>query len=182
MSALSTHDDLETDAAGAGVEFGRSTEAFPVARIGDMVLAMLPLAEGEAYLASACFVRRPLNELKRADFYGHDGRLADEDEFRRRVHETAEHRRELNALGRVQTRMAASTPSSTAMPARIRRGLSRNCRRPASGVASSGRLGVIDVAGMVDPLRHSFTFSRSLSSFMNSPISRKCRYTDANRT
>lgn len=110
MSALSTHDDLEIDAAGAGIEFGQSAEGFPVARIGDIALAMLPLADGGAYLASACFVRRPLNELRRVDFYGHDGRLADEDEFRRRVHETAQHRRELHALGRVQTRMAASTP------------------------------------------------------------------------
>lgn len=110
MSALSTHDDFETVGAGAGVEFGQSADGLPVARIGDIVLAMLSLADGGAYLASACFVRRPLVELKRDDFYGHDGRLTDEDEFRRRVHETAEHRRELHALGRVQTRMAASTP------------------------------------------------------------------------
>jgi len=118
MSALSTHDDFETDGARAGVEFGQSAEGFPVARIGDMVLAMLPLADG-AYLGSACFVRRPLTELKRADFYGHDGRLTDEDEFRGRVHETAGHRRELHALGRVQTRMAASTPWGSSQLATI---------------------------------------------------------------
>lgn len=110
MSALSTNDNNETDADGAEVEFGESAEAFPVARIGDMVLAMLPLADGGAYLASAWSVPRPPNELRRADFHGHGGRLADEDEFRRRVHETAAHHRELHALGRVQTRMAASTP------------------------------------------------------------------------
>jgi len=110
MSALSTHDDFETDANGAVVEFGQSAEGFPVARIGDIVLAMLPIADGSACLASACFVRRPFCELRRADFYGHEGRLADEDEFRRRVHETAEHRPELQALGRIQTKMAASTP------------------------------------------------------------------------
>jgi hypothetical protein len=119
MSALFTHDDFETDAAGSGVEFGQSAEGFPVARIGDMVLAMLPLAHGGAYLGSACFVRRPLNDLRRADFYGYDGRLADEDEFRRRVHETAEHRRELHALGRVQTRMSATTPWGSSQLATI---------------------------------------------------------------
>ena len=119
MSALSTNDDLETDAAGAGVEFGQSAEGFPVARIGDIVVAMVPLADGSAYLASACFVRRPFSELRRADFYGHEGRLAEEDEFRRRVHETAEHRRELHALGRVQTRMAASTPWGSSQLATI---------------------------------------------------------------
>lgn len=119
MSALSTNDNFETDAPGACVEFGQSAEGFHVARIGDMVLAMMPLADGGAYLASACFVRRPLNELKRADFYGHDGRLADENEFRRRVHETAEHSRELHALGRVQTRMSASTPWGSSQLATI---------------------------------------------------------------
>lgn len=119
MSALSTNDELESDAAGAGVEFGQSAEGYPVARIGDIVLAMLPLPDSGAYLASACFVRRPLNELRRADFYGHDGRLADETEFRRRVQETAEHRRELHALGRVQTRMSASTPWGSSQLATI---------------------------------------------------------------
>lgn len=110
MSALSTNDNFETDPIGAGVEFGRSADGFSVARVGDIVLAMVPLAAGGAYLASACFVSRPLVELKRDDFFGHDGRLANEDQFRRRVQETAEHRRELHALGRVQTRMVASTP------------------------------------------------------------------------
>lgn len=119
MSALSTHDDLETDAAGADIEFGKNAEGLPVARVGDVVLAMIPLADGSAYLASACFVRRPLSELKRADFYGHDGRLTDEDEFRRRVLETAKNRRELHALGRVQTRMGASTPWGSSQLATI---------------------------------------------------------------
>jgi hypothetical protein len=119
MSALSNHDHFETDAAGAGVEFGQSADGFSVARIGDIVLAMLSLADGGAYLASACFVSRPLVELNRDDFYGHDGRVADEDEFRRRVHETAQHRRALLALGRVQTRMSASTPWGSSQLATI---------------------------------------------------------------
>ena len=119
MSALSTNNNNESDAAGADIEFGESAEGFPVARIGDIVLAMIPLVDGGAHLASACFVCRPLDELKRGDFYGHDGRLADEQEFRRRVHETAEHRRELDALGRVQTRMAASTPWGSSQLATI---------------------------------------------------------------
>ena len=119
MSAISTNDNFETDAAGACVEFGQSAEGFLVARVGDIVLAMVPLADGGAYLASACFVRRPLDEFKRADFYGHDGRLANEHEFRRRVHETAEHRRELHALGRVQTAIAASTPWGSSQLATI---------------------------------------------------------------
>ena len=119
MSALSTNDERDNVTAGNEIEFGQSAEAFPVARIGDMVLAMLPLREGAAFLASTWRVSRPLSELRRADFYGHDGRLADEGEFRRRVHETAEHRRELHSLGRVQTRMAAGTPWGSSQLATI---------------------------------------------------------------
>ena len=93
-----------------GVEFGRSNEGFADARLGDLLLAMLPRANGGWFLASAWRVARPLSELKRADFYGHDGDLADEAAFRARVLETAEHQRELSALQRVQTRMVCSTP------------------------------------------------------------------------
>ena len=39
-------------------------------------------------------------------------------------------------------------------------------------------IGVTEAAMLYDSL----AFSRSLSSFMNSPMSRKCRYTEANRT
>lgn len=94
----------------SGVEFATSADGLPVARIGDLVLAMVTSYSGSAFLASAAFVRRPLAELTRADFIGHDGRVADETEFRMRVVETAGHKRDLAALNRVQTRMSASTP------------------------------------------------------------------------
>ncbi|WKL23720.1 hypothetical protein QYR00_24810 (plasmid) [Agrobacterium tumefaciens] len=94
----------------SGVEFANSADGLPVARIGDLVLAMVTSYSGFAFLASAAFVRRPLAELTRADFIGHDGRVADETEFRMRVVETAGHKRDLAALNRVQTRMSASTP------------------------------------------------------------------------
>lgn len=94
----------------SGVEFGVSADGFPVARIGDITLAMLPLNEGGGFLASAWNVRRPLCELTRTDFYSHEGRLTDEAAFRSRVLETAEHKRELAQLNRVQTRTSCSTP------------------------------------------------------------------------
>src|SRR5690606_21685713 len=72
--------------------------------------AMLPRRSGGSYLASARHLARPLCELKREDFYGHDGELTDEAAFRARVLETAGHRRELSRLQRIQTRMACSTP------------------------------------------------------------------------
>lgn len=82
----------------SGVEFARSADDFPVARIGDITLAMLSLVDGGGFLASAWCVSRPLAEMTRADFFGHEGRLDDEAAFRDRVFETAEHRRELAAL------------------------------------------------------------------------------------
>ncbi|PDT82179.1 hypothetical protein [Sinorhizobium sp. BJ1] len=92
------------------VEFGVSADGFPVARIADTPLAMVPARDGASFLASAWRLARPLSELTRTDFHGHEGRLDDEAAFRARVFETAQHKRELSALGRIQTRMAASTP------------------------------------------------------------------------
>lgn len=94
----------------SGVEFATSAEGLPVARIDDLVLAMVKATSGFAYLTSAVSVRRPLAELTRADFIGHDGLVADEAEFRARVAETAGHKHDLAALNRVRTRMSASTP------------------------------------------------------------------------
>ncbi|MBW9075588.1 DUF7007 domain-containing protein [Agrobacterium deltaense] len=92
------------------VEFGVSADGFPVARIGDITLAMLPLPEGGGFLASAWRANRPLCDLTRADFYSHQGRLTNEAAFRSCVLETAEHKRELAQLNRIQTRMSCSTP------------------------------------------------------------------------
>ncbi len=94
----------------SGVEFSTSADGLPVARIDDLVLAMVTSPSGFAFLASSVFVRRPLAELTRADFIGHDGRVADEAEFRARVAETAGHKRDLAALNRKQARISASTP------------------------------------------------------------------------
>lgn len=94
----------------SGVEFATSADGLPVARIDDLVLAMVTAPSGFAFLGSAVFVRRPLVELTRGDFIGHDGRVADEAEFRARVAETAGHKRDLAKLNRIQTRMSASTP------------------------------------------------------------------------
>jgi hypothetical protein len=94
----------------SAVEFAISAVGLPVARIDDLVLAMVMSPSGFASLASAVFVRRPLTELTRGDFIGHDDRVADEAEFRARVAETAGHKRDLAALNRVQTRISASTP------------------------------------------------------------------------
>lgn len=114
MSAIASRSDLSVSFARdySGVEFAISADGFPVARIGDITLAMLPLKDGcdGGFLASAWRLEHLLQDMTRADFYSHEGRLADEAAFRSRVLETAEHKRELAALGRVQVRMACSTP------------------------------------------------------------------------
>ncbi len=94
----------------SGVEFATSADGLPVARIDDLILAMVTAPSGFAFLASTVFVRRPLSELTRADFIGHDGPVANEAEFRARVAETAGHKHDLAKLNRIRTRMSASTP------------------------------------------------------------------------
>lgn len=92
----------------SGVEFATSADGLPVARIDDLVLAMVTSPSGIAYLASAVAVRRPLADLTRADFIGHDGRVADEADFRARVAETAGHNHDLAKLNRIPARMSAT--------------------------------------------------------------------------
>jgi len=94
----------------SGVEFATSADGLSLARIGDLVLAMVTSQSGFAFVASAGAIRRPLADLTRADFIGHDARVANEAEFRARVAETAGHKRDLAKLHRVQTRMSVSTP------------------------------------------------------------------------
>jgi len=63
------------------VEFGRSSAGFPVARVGNIVFAMLLGRDSRHYLASGRRSSRPLAEWRRSDFYGHDGELSDEPAF-----------------------------------------------------------------------------------------------------
>lgn len=110
MRASDLQHELVSTSEDLGVEFGLSADGFPVARIADTLLAMVPARDGASFLASAWRLARPLSELTRADFYGHEGRLGDEAAFRACVLDTARHKRELSALKRIQTRMMASTP------------------------------------------------------------------------
>lgn len=91
-------------------EFGRSAEGFPVARIGDIALALLSTGNGGFFLASTWRISKPLEELRRDHFYGYDGRIETEAGFRDRVIETCSHMNELSALSRLQSQVTASTP------------------------------------------------------------------------
>lgn len=92
-------------------DLGKSADGFPVAQIGDTVLALLSTRDGgELFVGSACHNCRPFGELRREHFYGHEGRVDDEAAFRERVIETADHMNALSGLNRVQTQMTATTP------------------------------------------------------------------------
>ncbi|KQV41283.1 hypothetical protein [Rhizobium sp. Root1204] len=104
---------------GSGMEFGRSADDLPVARIGDLVFAMVPARNGRHFLASAWRVSRPLSELNRDDFYSHHGAVVDEAEFRARMIEQAEHSREFRALARPTVRMNCSTPWGSSQGANV---------------------------------------------------------------
>ncbi|ARM91123.1 hypothetical protein RHEC894_PC00088 (plasmid) [Rhizobium sp. CIAT894] len=110
MSATSPENPIETTPEYSGVEFARSAEGFPLARVDDIVMAMLPGGDGVGLLASAWRIFRPLAELKRADFYIYESTLTDEAAFRSRVLETVEHKRELRGLSRRDMRVHCSTP------------------------------------------------------------------------
>ncbi|MBB5577068.1 DUF7007 domain-containing protein [Rhizobium paranaense] len=103
----------------SGVEFGRSADGMPVARVSDLVFAMVPARDGQSFLASAWRVSRPLSDLKRDDFYSYHGSVADEAAFRERMVEQAEHSDELRALARQSVRMNCSTPWGSSQGATV---------------------------------------------------------------
>ncbi|MBO0134292.1 hypothetical protein JZX89_26500 [Agrobacterium sp. Rnr] len=94
----------------SGVEFGRSADGMPVARVGDLVFAMVPARDGQYFLASAWRVTRPFVDLTRGDFYSHHGRIEDEPAFHARMLEQIEHSRELVRLARRPARIHCNTP------------------------------------------------------------------------
>lgn len=93
-----------------GVLFGRSADGMLVALVGECALAMAPARDGRHYLATGWRIARPMCEWTRDDFYGHGGNLRDDDAFRAKVLEQAEHRQEQAELGRRDIRSPAHTP------------------------------------------------------------------------
>ena len=110
MTARSPGHDVVETPENPGVSFGRSADGLPVALVGEHAFAMAPARDGRHYLVTGWRIRRPIAEWKRDDFYGHSGDLADENAFRAKVLENAEHQRERIALGRREERSRASTP------------------------------------------------------------------------
>lgn len=92
-----------------GVEFGRSADGLPVARIGDLVFAMVSGRVGH-FVASAWRLLKAFDMMVRDDFCSHHGSVEDENAFRARMAEQAEHIRELRALDRMTMRIPTSTP------------------------------------------------------------------------
>lgn len=103
-------DDMASKLSQPEVEFETSADGLPVARVCDTVFAMVPGAAGRHFLGSAWHPSRPLAELKRSDFYSHQGAVENETVFRLRMLEQAEHAREVRGLRRQSVRMDCSTP------------------------------------------------------------------------
>ncbi|NMG41898.1 hypothetical protein GRZ55_21950 [Chelativorans sp. ZYF759] len=110
MSATTTRNRDDEAPGYPGVSFGRSADGLLVALVGESAFAMLPAREGRHYLVTGWRIRRPMSQWTRSDFYGHSGEIADEDAFRARVLEQAEHSQEKLALGRREERSSAYTP------------------------------------------------------------------------
>lgn len=100
---------IETPGASGG-SFGRSADGLLVALVGEHAFAMAPARDGRHFLVNGWRIRRPMAEWMRADFYGHSGDLSDENAFRAKVLENAEHQREKIALGRREEQSTATTP------------------------------------------------------------------------
>ncbi|WP_413875934.1 DUF7007 domain-containing protein [Albidovulum sp.] len=92
------------------MEFGRSADDLPVARVGDTAFATAPTGDGGHYLTTGWRLSRPLAEWTRSDFYGHCGLVVDEAAFRVLVQDNAEHQREAAALRREELIVQANTP------------------------------------------------------------------------
>lgn len=103
----------------SGVEFGKSADGLTVARVGDLVFAIVPGRDNQHCLASAWRGFRPLADLKRDDFYSHHGRIDAEPAFHARMFEQAEHSRELRSLARRSVRIDCSTPWGASQGATI---------------------------------------------------------------
>ncbi|SJM34478.1 DUF7007 domain-containing protein [Mesorhizobium delmotii] len=94
----------------SGASFGYSADGMPVALVGQNAYAMAPGRDGRHYLASGWGIARPMAEWNCSDFYGHGGDLADENAFRAKVLEQAQHYLEKRALGRRDIPGGAHTP------------------------------------------------------------------------
>ena len=110
MSAATTRKRDEKTPGDPGVSFGRSADGLLVALVGEHAFAMVPARDGRHYLVTGWRIPRPMGEWTRSDFYGHSGELADENAFRVKVLEQAEHIQERLALGRREERSSLPTP------------------------------------------------------------------------
>lgn len=105
-AALPTHAPVSC----AVPDFGVSSDGLFVARLGEAAFAMIPKRNGGYFLGSGWRLSKSLSDWTRSDFFGHGGDVGDETAFRALVHEQTEHQAEKAALGRRESRTAASTP------------------------------------------------------------------------
>lgn len=89
--------------------FGRTDAGLLAAQVGELGFLAAPHAAGLRIL-SCWRSRKPLSAWTIDDFSGADGIVPDEQAFRARVEDAAEHRRELQGLGRRSIACGIETP------------------------------------------------------------------------
>lgn len=100
------------------VEFGTTREGDMAARVGDLGYIAIARNTGLS-VASGWRLTRPIADWQRADVYGAEATVADEQSFRAYVGDVALHLRQRLALGRIETVQRISTPWGMSQTATI---------------------------------------------------------------
>lgn len=98
--------------------FGRSADGHLAARVEDIAFIAIPVKEGFR-IATGWRLARRIDQWTAADAFGASAIVADEAGFRAHVEENAEHRRQLQTLGRREDRLRLSTPWGMAQSSEI---------------------------------------------------------------
>lgn len=98
-----------TPAAKIAAVFGRTEAGLLAGQVEDLAFLATPHTAG-LRVFSSWQTRKPLAAWTVDDFYGADGIVADEEAFRARVEEEADHQREAHLLGRRSLPAGVATP------------------------------------------------------------------------
>jgi len=92
------------------IEFGKTSDGFHAARIGDASFAMLPIRDGFRIAAAYSDSSKPLSETSENNYLGYIKRIQTVEEFKEEMQDMANHLEQAAALGRFRFSSSASTP------------------------------------------------------------------------
>lgn len=92
-------------------EYGTTADGLMAARVGHLALIAVPCSDGQGlWIVTAAPGSKPIGQWCRADGFGFGERIANADGFRAHVGACLEHRRQCQALVRVEVLLCATTP------------------------------------------------------------------------